>query len=51
VRAPTVKLAPNVSPSDETIAGIRKLAEQGRTAAAAKMTTAQIAEAQQLARE
>jgi uncharacterized protein len=39
------------SPDDETTASIRKLAEEGRNAVAAKMTPAQIAEAQTLARE
>lgn len=40
-----------LSPSDETNADIRKLAAQGRAAVAAKMSPAQIAEAQKLARE
>jgi TPR repeat protein len=40
-----------LSPDDETTASIRKLAEEGRDAVAAKMTSAQIAEAQGLARE
>ncbi len=40
-----------LSPNDETAAGIRELAEEGRAAVAAKMSPAQIAEAQRLARE
>ncbi len=40
-----------LSPDDETAAGIRELAEEGRAAVAAKMTPSQIAEAQRLARE